>query len=611
MSGVSNPDPQSPCPSLLDTSHHQMSTSHHGDLDTTPPAEVQIISSQRGDRTAVRRGARAMLSRLVKFRKDSPYEDLDGDDKVEMDITDMYREAGRTFPPMYSSGARSSAPTARAHRQSASPEGEMTDLASVGARDSDETYTVEQAIDQIGFGKFQIKLSILTGFAWMADAMEMMILAILSPALHCDWQLTGFQEAAITTVVFCGMMSSSGLWGSICDKYGRKTELILCSLVTFYFGILSAFSPTYIWLLILRGLVGFGIGGAPQAVTLYAEFLPSKTRATCVTLVEVFWAIGACFEVLLALFVMPTLGWQWLLGFSALPLLVFAISCVWLPESARYDLTRGCYDRAVLTLERIARENGKPMPLGKLVEPVVENVKRGRLIDLLKPEMRRSTILLWIIWLVCAFSYYGIVLLTTSLFESPDGCHGTDVKFRASQACFLECRTLTRDDYKDLTWTTFAEFPGLFLTAFLLEKIGRKYTMALEFGIFSIFVFFVNICTKRALLTVFLFVARAFISGAFQGAYIYTPEFYPTSMRAMGLGACSGMARIGAIITPFIAQVLLKESAFLAISLYGAMCLIATVASLLLPYETKGQEMKDISREVAAKAATSPPPRGQ
>ena len=42
-------------------------------------------------------------------------------------------------------------------------------------------------------------------------------------------------------------------------------ELIMCSLVTFYFGVLSAFSPSFLWLLILRGLVGFGIGGAPQA----------------------------------------------------------------------------------------------------------------------------------------------------------------------------------------------------------------------------------------------------------------------------------------------------------------------------------------------------------
>ena len=41
----------------------------------------------------------------------------------------------------------------------------------------------------------------------------------------------------------------------------------------------------------------------------------------------------------------------------------------WLPESARFDMTRGNRERALATLERIAKENGKPMPLGKLVEP--------------------------------------------------------------------------------------------------------------------------------------------------------------------------------------------------------------------------------------------------
>ncbi|KAK7087899.1 hypothetical protein V1264_021891 [Littorina saxatilis] len=225
-----------------------------GDEATT---RVEFLGTKGWQR---RKGkGREMLSRLVKFRKDSPYEEMEGEDKVEMDITDMHREAGRTFPPMYTSANTS------ANNRQRPPRAEMTDLASVGNPDSDETYTVEQAIDQIGFGKFQIKLSVLTGFAWMADAMEMMILAILSPAVHCIWQLTSFQEALITTVVFFGMMSSSGLWGSICDKYGRKTELIMCSLVTFYFGILSAFSPSFIWLLILRGLVGVGIGGAPQA----------------------------------------------------------------------------------------------------------------------------------------------------------------------------------------------------------------------------------------------------------------------------------------------------------------------------------------------------------
>lgn len=108
-------------------------------------------------------------------------------------------------------------------------------------------------------------------------------------------------------VVFSGMMLSSTLWGNITDKYGRRTGLMLCTGLTFYFGALSAAAPTFAWLLVLRGLVGFGVGGVPQSylpfllplscrscmkvvdsrVTLYAEFLPSTHRAKCVVLIEV------------------------------------------------------------------------------------------------------------------------------------------------------------------------------------------------------------------------------------------------------------------------------------------------------------------------------------
>jgi hypothetical protein len=69
-------------------------------------------------------------------------------------------------------------------------------------------------------------------------------------------------------------------------------------------------------------------------------------------------------------------------------------------------------------------------------------------------------------------------------------------------------------------------------------------------------------------------------------------KYYPTTIRAIGLGTCSGFARIGAIITPFIAQVLLKASPYAAISLYGGVALFAAVISFLLPIETKGRDMK-------------------
>jgi len=454
-----------------------------------------------------------------------------------------------------------------------------------------KTFTIDQAVEKIGFGRFQFKLSLLTGLAWMADAMEMMILSILAPALHCDWLLNEWQKALITTVVFCGMMLSGAIWGKLCDFYGRKTCLILCTLFTFYFGALSSLSPVFSWLLILRGLVGFGIGGAPQSVVLYAEFLPSKQRARCVILTNLFWSIGAVVEVLLAIVVMPTLGWRWLLGFSALPLLIFSIFCAWLPESARFHLASGRADLALETLQRIAKDNKTSLPEGKLAI-IKSDTKRGQLVDLLSKEHRRTTLILWFIWFANAFSYYGIVLLTTEMFQIGNACKATEAnRQQIAPFCYLRC--LQTQDYIDLLYTTFAEFPGLFITMAIIELIGRKKTMAVEFIIFSLFTFFLNACVSRSVLIFFLFVARCFISGAFQAAYVYTPEYYPTANRAVGLGTCSAMARVGAILTPFVAQVLLRVSPYFAISIYGTVALLASIACLTLPVETKGRELKD------------------
>lgn len=56
--------------------------------------------------------------------------------------------------------------------------------------------------------------------------------------------------------------------------------------------------------------------------------LPNATPSlTPLLLCQVFWAIGTVFEVILAVFVMPSLGWRWLLILSAVPLLLFAVLC--------------------------------------------------------------------------------------------------------------------------------------------------------------------------------------------------------------------------------------------------------------------------------------------
>ena len=91
----------------------------------------------------------------------------------------------------------------------------------------DDSFTVNQAVNALGFGKFQVILSFVIGLCWMADSMEIMILSILSPALHCEWGVSQYRQAFLTTVVFVGMMFSSAFWGQVSDKYGRRRALLL------------------------------------------------------------------------------------------------------------------------------------------------------------------------------------------------------------------------------------------------------------------------------------------------------------------------------------------------------------------------------------------------
>ena len=116
----------------------------------------------------------------------------------------------------------------------------------------------------------------------------------------------------------------------------------------------------------------------------------------------------------LAIVIMPTLGWNWLLGISAAPALIFGLVCFKLPESARYHASTGHTDKALETLKTIAKDNKTVLTEGKLA-PLETTVQRGNFSDLLAKEHLLHTLILWLIWFIHAFSYYGIILLTTEM----------------------------------------------------------------------------------------------------------------------------------------------------------------------------------------------------
>ncbi|KAH3736402.1 hypothetical protein DPMN_042965 [Dreissena polymorpha] len=84
------------------------------------------------------------------------------------------------------------------------------------------------------------------------------------------------------------MGTTSSFWGILADRYGRRNNLMLASVVVWYFGLLTSFSPSYFWILLLRGLVGAGMAGMPHGFTLLTEYLPQKYRAK----ILIFGSVG-------------------------------------------------------------------------------------------------------------------------------------------------------------------------------------------------------------------------------------------------------------------------------------------------------------------------------
>jgi len=105
---------------------------------------------------------------------------------------------------------------------------------------------------------------------------------------------------------------------------------------------------------------------------------------------------------------------------------------------------------------------------------------------------------------------------------------------------------------------------------------------------------------------VMLFIVRGLITGAFQASYVYTPEVYPTSVRSTGLGLCSTMARIGGVLTPYVAQVFIGVSDYLSLGLYSLVALLAGGACLMLPIETSGRVMPESVAENHTKEESMP-----
>ncbi len=429
----------------------------------------------------------------------------------------------------------------------------------------------DQAIEQAGTGRFQNELMLICGMGWAADAMEVLLISFVLPSVTQEWKLSTAQAGLLGTAIFLGMLAGAWVWGRVSDLVGRKVGFIATVAIYSIFGLASAFAPSFEWLLVLRVLTGFGVGGnLPVDYSIFAEYLPPARRGRYLVLLESFWALGSVLAAGLAWLIVPTLGWRWLLGVPAVAAVVIFFFRRYIPESPRYLMVKGRKDEALAVLRQVAHKNGRTLPSFTLQTPV--QVAPPRLSDLLRSGLRRTSLALWGIWFFLSLGYYGVFTWLPGFF-------------RTQGMTLLPV-------YQNAFILALAQLPGYFTAAWLVERWGRRKTMAVYLAGSGVFTFLFAAVTSLEWMVGMGIFMSFFTLGAWGALYAYTPEAFPTNLRATGMGAASGWARIAGVIAPTLGALLLGQGLLPALAVFAVSYVVAAGLALLVP-ETGQKPLQD------------------
>ncbi|ANK62131.1 MFS transporter [Loigolactobacillus backii] len=393
------------------------------------------------------------------------------------------------------------------------------------------------------------RLLVVAGLAWLFDAMDVGMLSFIIAALKPEWHLSEVQMGWIGSVSSIGMAVGAILFGILADRYGRK-DILIITLLFFSIGTgLSALTTGYVMFLVLRFIIGMGLGGElPVASTLVSENVPVERRGRTVVLLESFWAGGWLVAALISYFVIPTWGWRVALLGSALT----AFYALYL----RY----GLHESQAYVQQTLGQRPSTKTALA----------------DLWKPAYFRSTLMLWIVWFMVVFSYYGMFLWLPSVLV-------------------LKGYSLINSFGYTLIMTL-AQLPGYFVAAWLVERLGRK--KILSFFLLGTAVSALGFGNATGLPAILSFgmLLSFFNLGAWGTLYAYSPEQYPLVIRGTGTGIAAGIGRIGGILGPImVGSLIAKGVSFTYIfGIFCAAIIIAVIAIIFLGKETMGQQLDKV-----------------
>jgi MFS transporter, AAHS family, 4-hydroxybenzoate transporter len=424
---------------------------------------------------------------------------------------------------------------------------------------------VAEFIDAQPVGRFQLRLLLTCAAVLFLDGFDTTAIGYVAPSLAAEWHLTKGALGPVFSAGLFGLMIGALLFGPLADRIGRR-KIIVFSTLAFGIGTLAtAFVRDVNTLLAIRFLTGLGLGGAmPNAIALTSEFSPHRRRATMVMVMFCGFSVGAALGGFLAAGLIPHFGWRsvFIVG-GAAPLLLVPVLALKLPESVRFLALTGRANARVAQLLAFINPKAVFAPATRFVvhEPELVGIP---VLHLFKAGRTLATLLLWVVFFMSLLDLYFMsnwlptVLNDLGASVSEAAAIGSMLQVGGVVGTFALGNIIDRFSFRALALL-------YFVAVFAVGAIGQ-------------------LGHSAAFVTTAIFVAGFCIVGGQIAANALAAGFYPTSVRASGVGWALGIGRVGSIVGPLVGGALMtlkwSTGAVFMAAAAAAMCAALAAFSL-------------------------------
>ena len=454
--------------------------------------------------------------------------------------------------------------------------------APVATRGLQSTAEVVARLERMPISPWHLKARAVVGVATFFDAYNALAIAYVLPVLIPLFHMAPQDIGTLISTGYLGQLIGALFFGWVAEKYGRKPAIFWSIMVYAVFSIASALAWNYSSLVVLRTLQGIGLGGeVPVAIAYISELAKAKSRGRFVLLFEMVFPVGLFTAALLGLWIVPHLGWRYMLVLGGLP--AIAAIAMWkiIPESPRWLASRRRYEEAEEALSFIEQQvettTGQALP--KPEAWVHAEDKPGSFRDLFGPGYLRRTLVIWVAWFATYLVNYGLITWLPTIYRNvfnlplDEALRYSLITSAAGLVCSLFC-ALYMDNVGRKRWATFAFGLGA-LPLLLLWWLGPDTPM-------------------RVLVLATL--GSAVTNTMSLGLYVYTPELYPTRVRAIGVGTATAWLRFASIIGPSFVGLMVAGSGLSFVFLgFGIVGLIAALVMGLFGIETRRRVLEELS----------------